>query len=138
MNGSRYVKRLLLIAAAVFLCWLAGIPAEGAVFASAAFFISFPRLPQCRWYDIVIGALASDCIAMFFGESSIVFWGLLLISAAAVSLTNLPKTALLCVLGWLLLKIGTPPSIYVSLFIGIIWNAILAFTYEKICDTIKI
>ncbi|MGN1097767.1 MAG: hypothetical protein ACI4SS_02600 [Clostridia bacterium] len=130
-------KQIILTAAALGLCYLAGVPIAGLCFAAAAFFVSFPRLAKCQWYEIVIGALLCNIAAMLAGDNTFVFWGLLLTAALAVSLCSLWKTFLLCAAAWVMLSMDTSPEIYISLFAGIAWNAILVFTYEKICGKIE-
>ncbi len=131
-------KRIILTLAALLLCILAGVGTEGLCFAAAAWFAAFPRFIECDWYYIVIGALASSCAVILTGDSPLIFWVLLLSALAALSLYDLKKTVLLGAAAWLMLHFNIPPLVYVSLFVGLIYNAILVFTYEKICGTIKV
>ena len=132
------LKKWILLAMALVLCLLVGVGIYGLAFAAAAFFVSFPKYAPCRWYDIVIGALASSIVVLLTGDSIILFWGLLAVTAVSLSLTSLWKTVLLGIAAYCMLRFDVNPEIYVSLFIGIIWNAILVFTYGKIYGTISI
>ena len=59
-------------------------------------------------------------------------------AAMSQSLTSLWKTVLFTALDGIMLWAEVGAEIYVAAYIGIIWNAILDFTYEKIYAKIDI
>ena len=132
------LKKWILLAIALVLCLFAGVGLYGLVFAAAALFVSFPRFMPCRWYEVIMGALASSIAVLVAGDSSLLFWGLLAVAAVSLSITSLWKTILLGIAAFFLLRFEAEAVIYVTLFIGIIWNAILVFTYERFYGTIKL
>ena len=132
------LKKWILLAIALVLCLFAGVGLYGLLFAGAAFFVSFPRFAPCRWYEVIIGALASSITFLLVGDSPVLFWGLLAVAAVSLSLTSLWKTLVFGIGAFFMLRYNVGPEIYISLFIGMIWNAILVFTCEKFYGTIKI
>ena len=132
------LKKWILLTIALLLCLVTGVGVYGLVFAAAAFFVSFPRFAPCRWFGIVMGALISSIAVLLAGDSSVLFWGLLSVAAISLSIISLWKTVLLGTAAFFLLRFDIEAVIYVPLFIGVIWNAILVFTYGKIYDTIEV
>ncbi len=131
------LKKLWGPAIGLLVCIPAGVFWEGLIFVGTAFFVFLPRLPMCRWYEVALGALISGIAAVFAGDAGFMFWGLLAVALAALSLQSLWKTLMLSAAALALMKLDAGGVIYVATFVGIIWNAILAFTYEEIYDKIK-
>ncbi len=130
-------RQIYFTLAGLLICYFAGVFTHGLCFAAAEWFVWLPRRGNQGWYALVIGALVSSLLTMLSGESTTVMWILIFTGAAALSLADLRKCALFVTGAWLLINIGAPTEVYVSWYIGIIWNAILYFTYEKINVIIK-
>ena len=135
---NELIRRSVGLALGLVLCIFTGAFWEGLLFLGAAFFVSAPKLPRCRWYEVALGAQAGAVVYLLAGDSRLVFWGLFAIAVGALSLQSLWKTVLVALGALAMLKWDAAAIVYVNLFIGIIWNAILDFTYQKIYGTIKV
>ncbi len=125
-------RQIYFTLAGLLICYLAGVFTHGLCFAAAEWFVWLPRRSGQGWYTIVTGALVSSLLILLSGESVAVMWILIFTGAAALSLIDLRKCVLFVAGAWFLINIGAPAEVYVSWYIGVIWNAILSFTYEKI------
>ncbi len=114
------------------ICALLGVWREGLVFLCAALFVSLPEPPAGRWYGVVLGGLLAAVGTLAAGDSVPVFWALTATALTALSLRSLPRTVILAGLSWLMLRNGAGPEIYVPFFVGVIYNAALAFAFEEI------
>lgn len=113
-------------------CALLGAWREGLLFLGAALFVSLPEFPVCRWYGVAIGGLAAGAAELLAGDGAVLFWALTATALIALSLRSLPKTAILTAAGWVMLKNGVGPEIYVPLYIGVIYNAAAEFAFAEI------
>lgn len=137
MNKKEILWKLVILLLGLLACIAAGVGKEGLIFLAAAFFVSFPKFAVCRWYEPILGALASGVISLLAGGGNILFWGLLIVAAMSLSLTSIWKTILFTAMSGFMLWADVETNIYVAAFIGIIWNAILGFTYEKFYGKIE-
>lgn len=129
--------KFFVITAAAGLCLIPGLRLPGLMFAAACLFVPGIAEKGGGWPSVIIGALSCDIIAMLSGEGKLLFWGLTVCAVVGLSLISLPKAALLALAAYALLRFEAGAAVYVSLFIGVIWNVILLFTYEKKYDIIK-
>ncbi len=131
------MKKFFEFVLGVLVCALVGVWREGLIFLLAGLFVGLPKPPEIRWYALALGGLLSGIVISVAGNSVPMFWALTVTAAMSLALSSLPRTALLTGIGWLLLKNGIGAEIYVPLYIGVIYNAILVFTYGEIYGKIK-
>ena len=127
-------KQLLPILAVLAIFFFIGMFPAGAAFALGCLLISARTV---QWSSLLLGAIISDTMAMIVGESTVVFWGLLTAAVIILSLRSLPRAAVLALAAFLVLRLDIRPTVYVSLFLGVIWSGILLFTSEKRYDIIN-
>ena len=126
-------KQLLPILAVLAVCFFIGVFPAAAAFALGCLLISARTV---QWSSLLLGAIIADTAAMIVGESTVVFWGLLLAAVIILSLRSLPRAAVLALAAFIVLQLETEPNVYIPLFLGVIWSGILLFTSEKKYDII--
>ena len=121
-------KQLFPTIAVLAIFFFIGVLPAGAAFMLGCLLISARTV---QWSGVLLGALVADITAMVVGESTVVFWGLMIAAAVILSLRSLPRAALIVAAAFLVLRLNVEPAVYISLFLGVIWSGILLFTSDK-------